>query len=83
MSNYFQCVPTYFFFLVKNKSFPVSTRCCQNGYEIYKSLENCETYVKLFSGAKISDISDYVKPLIQENPDKIIIYAGTNDLVPN
>ena len=39
------------------------------GYEISKSFENCKTYVKSFSGAKIRDMQDYVKPTLRENPD--------------
>ena len=48
------------------------------GYEISKSLKNCKTYVKSFSGAKIRDMQEYVKPTLQENPDQIIIHVGTN-----
>ena len=53
------------------------------GYEISKSLENCKTYVKSFSGAKIRDMQDYVKPTIRENPAQIILHVGTNDLASN
>ena len=48
-----------------------------------KSLENCKTYVKSFSGAKIRDMQDYVKPTIRESPDQIIVHVGTNDLASN
>ena len=34
-----------------------------------------------FSGAKIRDMQDYVKPALPENPDQIIVHVGTNDLV--
>ena len=34
------------------------------GYEISKSLEICKTFVKSFSGAKIRDMPDYVKPTL-------------------
>ena len=50
------------------------------GYEISKSLKNCKTYVKSFSGAKITDIQDQVKSPLRDNPDKIIVHVGTNDL---
>ena len=50
------------------------------GYEISKSLENCKTYVKSFSGAKIRDMQDCVKPTSRENPDQIIVHVGTNNL---
>ena len=52
------------------------------GYEISKSLENCKTYLKSFSSAKIRDMKDYVKA-IRENPDQIIAHDGTNDLASN
>ena len=39
------------------------------GYEISNSLENIKTYVKSFSGAKIRDMQDYIKPTLRENPD--------------
>ena len=53
------------------------------GYEISKSLENCETYVESFSGAKIRDMQDYVKPTFQENLHQIIVHVGTNHLASN
>ena len=53
------------------------------GYEISKSLENCKTYVKPLSGAKIRDMQDYVKPALQENPDQIVVHFGINDLASN
>ena len=53
------------------------------GYEISKSLGNCKTYVKSFSGAKIRDMQDYVKPTLRDNPDQIIVHVGTNDLASN
>ena len=37
--------------------------------------------VRLFSGAKISCMTDHVKPTLRDiNPDHIILHAGTNDL---
>ena len=36
--------------------------------------------MKFFSGTKIRDMQDYVKPTLQENPDQIIVHVGTNDL---
>ena len=52
-------------------------------YEISKSLENCKTYVKSFSGTKIRRMQDYIKPTLRENPDQTIAYVGTNDLPSN
>ena len=40
-------------------------------------------HVKSFSGAKISDMQDYVKPTLRENPDQTIVHVGTNDLASN
>ena len=39
--------------------------------------------MKSFSGAKIRDMQDYVKPTLRENPDQIIVHVGTNDLASN
>ena len=50
------------------------------GYEISKSLENCKSYVKSSSDAKIRDMQDYVKPNLRENPDQIIVYVVAKDL---
>ena len=37
--------------------------------------------VRSFSGAKISCMTDHVKPTLRDiNPDHIILHAGTNDL---
>ena len=37
--------------------------------------------VPSFSGAKVSCMTDHVKPTLQDiNPDHIILYEGTNDL---
>lgn len=35
--------------------------------------------VKSFSGAKIDDMEDYLKPLIRKNPDKMVLDVGTNN----
>ena len=51
------------------------------GYEISKSLENCKTNLKSFSGAKVRVMQDYIKPALRQNPDQIIVHVGTNDLV--
>ena len=39
--------------------------------------------MKSFSGAKIRDMQDYVKPTLRENPNQIIVHVGTNDLASN
>ena len=36
--------------------------------------------MKSFSGAKIRDMQDYLKPTLRENTDQIISHVGTNDL---
>lgn len=36
--------------------------------------------VKSFSGATVNDMSDFLKPTVRKQPDKLIIPAGTNDL---
>ncbi len=36
--------------------------------------------VKSFSGATISDMEDFIKPITRKSPDKIILHVGTNGL---
>lgn len=49
-----------------------------HGWEI--SHENCNVAMKSFSGSKIEDMTDYLKPLIRRKPDEIILHIGTNNL---
>ena len=39
------------------------------------------TKVRCFKGSTIADLHDYLKPLIEKKPAKIILMVGTNDLV--
>ena len=53
-----------------------------NGYLLTRKIEH-KHLVKVcsFSGAKISCMTDHVKPTLRDiNPDHIILHAGTNDL---
>ena len=36
--------------------------------------------VKHFSGAKTKDMESYIIPTLEQNPEKIIIHSGTNDV---
>ena len=36
--------------------------------------------VKPFPGANLSDMEDFVKPLVRKMPDKFILHVGTNDI---
>ena len=36
--------------------------------------------VKSFSGARIADMEDYLKPLLRKEPDEIILHVGTNNI---
>ena len=36
--------------------------------------------VKPFPGANLSDMEDFVKPLVRKMPDKLILHVGTNDI---
>ena len=51
-----------------------------NGYEISGKLENCKVFVRSCHGATIRFLEDHVKPVLWENPDKIIFHIGTNDV---
>ncbi len=39
--------------------------------------------VKSFSGSKVEDMQDYIKPLLRKKPDEIILHVGTNDIKDN
>ena len=36
--------------------------------------------VKPFPGASLSDMEDFVKPLVRKMPDKLILHVGTNNI---
>ena len=40
----------------------------------------CMTKVRCFRGSTVSDLHDYIKPLLRKKPDKIILVIGTNDI---
>ena len=48
-----------------------------------KSLENEKTSILSFSGVPSKQMMTYVKPTIEEKPDFIILYTGTNNLRSN
>ena len=53
-----------------------------SGYQLTRKIEQKNLVkVRSFSGAKISCMTDHVKPTLRDiNPDHIILHAGTNDL---
>ena len=53
-----------------------------NGYLLTKKIRHKHLVkVRSFSGAKISCMTDHVKPTLRDiNPDHIVLHAGTNDL---
>ena len=54
------------------------------GNAITKSIKHKKNVaVKHFSGAKIEDMKNYVKPTQEKQPAQIIINGGTNDLLGN
>ena len=48
------------------------------GWELSNSEQNVA--VKSFSGAKVEDMNDFLKPTIRRQPDKLVIHVGTNDI---
>ena len=44
------------------------------------SSENRHVAVKSFSGARVEDMEDYLKPLIRKEPDELILHVGTNNI---
>ena len=53
-----------------------------NGYLLTRKIKHKHLVkVRLFSGVKISCMTDHVKPTLRDiHPDHIILHAGTNDL---
>ena len=53
-----------------------------NGYLLTRKIKHKHLVkVRSFSGAKISCMTDHVKPILRDiNPDHIILHAGTKDL---
>ena len=41
---------------------------------------NNHVVIKSFSGATLTDMEDYLKPVLRREPNKLILHAGTNDL---
>ena len=41
---------------------------------------NCKIYVKIFSGATVSCMEDYMKTFLRNPPDHFILHVGANDL---
>ena len=42
---------------------------------------NRKVKAKIFSGATINDMYDYIKPLLKKCPDNIMLHVGTNNTV--
>ena len=49
-------------------------------WNLRKAVPNSNLFLKCFPGAKSSDMVDYVKPSMRNNPDLILCHFGTNDL---
>ena len=50
------------------------------GWKINKSVNDDHVVVKSFSGATIECMKHYSKPTINQQPDRVILHVGTNDL---
>ena len=52
-----------------------------NGWDMAKKIQtNCKVFIKIFSGATVSRMEDYMKPSLRNPPDHVILHVGTNDL---
>ena len=51
------------------------------GIEEKRISGNRSVKVHIFSGASTHDMYDYLKPLLEKNPDNIILHVGANNLV--
>ena len=50
-----------------------------NGIQENRMSSNNSIKVRAFSGAMVNDFYNYLEPLMEKTPDKLIIHAGTND----
>ena len=51
------------------------------GWEMKKNLNrNINVYVKPFKAAKVKCMKDYIKSLLNEKPNHVIIHIGTNNI---
>ena len=48
--------------------------------KMQKNLANGKMFLKSFSGATVNQMTHYVKPSLEFNPDIVILHCGTNDL---
>ena len=48
------------------------------GWELSNSEQNVA--VKSFSDKTVKDMNDFLKPIIQSQPDNLVIHLGTNDI---
>ena len=46
----------------------------------HKMAKHHRVTAKSFTGATVADMADYVKPILREKPNEIIVHVGTNDL---
>ena len=49
------------------------------GVDEKRMSNGCPVKVRVFPGATINDMFDYIKPLLQKCPDTVILHVGTND----
>ena len=43
-----------------------------NDYDVAGKLNKCKVFVKIFSGAKVRCLKDYMKPSLRKNPSQFI-----------
>ena len=50
-----------------------------NVHEMSKKLENCQVYLKSFSGSNVQCMKDHLNQSMREKLDHTILYVGAND----
>ena len=51
-----------------------------NGGKMSRTVTNCKSSIKSFSGAKMEDMNDYIKLALLEDLNHFILHIGTNDI---
>ena len=50
------------------------------GYEPSQRVRTCKVFVKIFPGAKVRCIEDYMQLIIRETPSHVMLHISTNDV---
>ena len=67
---------------VTNRVFTIGDSIVKHirGYELSQRVENYKVFVKIFSGAKVRCMENYIQPALRETPSHVILHVGINNV---